>query len=51
MTDAYIIWNGNLGKAMGRTTVTSMLGWVDERFAYLFEDADAATLAASAHNL
>ena len=51
MTDAHIIWNSTLGKAMGRMTVTSPLGWVDEQFAYLFVDADAANLAASAYNL
>ena len=51
MTDAHIIWNGTLGKAMGRMNVHSPLGWVDEQFAYLFVDADAANLAASAYGL
>ena len=41
-----IVTNTRTGQAMGRTSISSPVGWVDPVFAATFDDADVATWAA-----
>lgn len=42
----YIVWNGKLGKALGRSTISAPLSWTFEQHASTFETAEKARRAA-----
>jgi len=43
----HIVWNGRIGKALGRTSSTAPLSWVDESQAALFRHSHEARHSAS----
>lgn len=42
----YIVWNGKLGKALGRSSISSPLGWTFEQHASTFDTPEQARRAA-----
>jgi hypothetical protein len=47
----YIVWNGKLGKALGRSTISAPMGWTFEQHAATFDTPQGARLAAELSGL